>query len=409
MIEIQIFPILVFGLLGILFGIFTGLVPGVHINLISGIFLFFYFSYDFSFEVMYFVIFIISLGITHTFLDFIPAVLFGIPSSDNVLSILPAHKLVNEGKGFLAIYLSSVGSLFGFIFSLVFLFFMYYFLENIYIFITPIISYILIFITILLILLEKGIDKKFWALLINLSSISLGLLVINSSILKSPLLVIFTGFFGVSAIIDSLNNQSSTIPKQSFLKIKNTKKKIKEFMKFSFVGAFVSLFTTVSPGIGNSQAATISSIFLKNVTSKNFIIITSAINTSGFIFSILTFYLIDRARNGSILAISQLVEKIEFYELIFYIAFSIFISFIGFFLTLKIGKFLLNKVQNLNFKKINISILVFLLFLVFYLENYIGLLVLSISTFLGILTINVGVKRIHLMGVLIGVVVFNLL
>ena len=405
MYEVKLFEIILIVFIGIIFGCFTGVIPGVHINLISTFVFLTYINQSISINITYIIIFIISMSITHTFLDFIPNVIFGVPNSDNVLSYLPAHKLVNEGKGYLAIFLSSIGSLFGFFFSLFFLFFMIMFLNKSYELIKSFIPIILIFVIFLMIFLERGLNKKFFSFLISSLSIAYGILILNSSILISPLLVLFTGAFGIATLIDSLLFSSPSFKKQKFSKNKFKK----EYLKYSFIGTFVSLFTTVSPGIGNSQAATISSIFFKNLSSKNFIIVVSAINTAGFIFSIITFYLIERARNGSIFIISQVTNNINSNEIIFYIFLSLIISIIAFFLTLKVGKFFLLKVQNLNFKIINVTILLFLFSFIFFVEGAVGIVALLGSTALGIMTINLGIKRIHLMGVLIGPIIINLI
>ena len=49
---------------------------------------------------------------------------------------------------------------------------------------------------------------------------------------------------------------------------------------------------------------------IANQTTENFLITISSINTINFSISVLTFYLIQRARNGSIIAISQLKNPI---------------------------------------------------------------------------------------------------
>lgn len=163
-----------------------------------------------------------------------------------------------------------------------------------------------------------------------------------------------------------------------------------------------------SPGIGNSQAATVASIFYKNIESKIFIILTSSINTINFILSIITFYLIERARNGAILAISQITNNISFELFITLIIITIIVSFIAYQLNLEIGKIAIIKIQKLNIKKINISISSSIILMIFFLTNLTGILILVCSTSLGLLCICLNVRRVHLMNILIIPVVFNL-
>ena len=81
-------------LLGLLAGTVTGLIPGIHVNLVSLL------ALTFSPYLMQYTtpvsmaVCIISMSVTHSFLDFIPCLFLGAPDSDTALSILPGHKLL---------------------------------------------------------------------------------------------------------------------------------------------------------------------------------------------------------------------------------------------------------------------------------------------------------------------------
>ena len=100
-------------LLGVSAGTFTGLSPGIHINLVAAILLSLIPSSLFlqSIPVLALAIFIASMSITHTFIDFIPSIFLGAPDEDTFLSILPGHQLLQEGKGYEAAILTLYGSL----------------------------------------------------------------------------------------------------------------------------------------------------------------------------------------------------------------------------------------------------------------------------------------------------------
>ena len=392
--------------IGIIAGIFTGLIPGVHINLISMLLLtYFVFLLKF-FEINFLVIFIIVMGVTHTFIDFIPSVIFGIPDSDTALSVLPAHRLVLNGEAYKAIFLSSIGSLFGMFFSIFFVILFYFFLENFYLFIKNYIWIFLIFVLIISVFLERTISKKFWALFVVFLSVGFGFLILNSSILSSPLLVLFSGFFGISSILNSILENESKLPEQKFNFDFNFDL---NFFKAVFVGGISSSICSTTPGIGNSQAATMATLFFKNISSELFIVCVSSINTINFILSFMTFYLISKARNGSVFVISQITPEISFGDLFFYFLIIILVSIIGFFLTLLIGKKLIKIVFKLNLKLINLSVLILIFIIIFYFSGFFGILVLIASTMLGYFTILIGIRRVNLMAVLLVPVIFNLI
>ncbi|MCA9495509.1 MAG: tripartite tricarboxylate transporter permease, partial [Nanoarchaeota archaeon] len=350
---------------GIFFGIITGLIPGVHINMISMFLLSNFFILSKIFEVNEIIVFIISMGIIHTFIDFIPSVLFGVPDSDTSLSILPAHKLVLNGEALKAIFLSSLGSFSGMIFAFFISPIFYFFLEDFYLFLKNIIPYFLGLVVVIFILFEKEKNQKFWAFIIVLFSSSLGLLILNSSLISNPLLVIFSGMFGFASIIFALKSKNK-ICKQN---LKFNFRFSKNYLKGLIFGGVSSAICAIAPGIGNAQAASLSSIFLKKLDSEIFLFILGSINTINFILSFLTFYLIDRTRNGSVYVISQIVLEISFKELLFYFLIIFIVSIIGFFLSIYLGKILVKLVFKINFKIVNLIFLIFFFFFIFFLCN----------------------------------------
>lgn len=394
-------------ILGIIAGTITGLIPGIHINLVATTILINITILLNYFNLQQIIIFILSMGITHTFIDFIPSILFGVPSSDTALSILPGHKLVLEGKAYKAIYLSSIGSLYGIIFTLLITPIFFFGLQATYEFVKKYIPYFLIFTIIILILSEPKLNNKFWALIITLFAGSFGMLILNTNLISDPLLILFTGTFGISTIIHSLNQNENSLPEQNY-KI-NDFKLSTNFFKAILIGGTTSSLCSITPGIGNAQAATISALFFKKITSELFIVVISTINTINFALSIITFYLIEKARNGSIVVISQIIETLTFQDLKTYLTTITIVGLIAFFLTLALGKKLIKTISKLNIKKINIYLLLFLLTTIYLLTNIYGLLILISSSFLGILTISLGIRRIHLMSILLIPVIINLL
>jgi len=130
---IELFIILVFILLGCCIGIITGLIPGLHVNNLSLILLsatpvflssmHFLTKFDLSpdFILLLLCILIVAISMVHTFINFIPGAFFGASEGGRALSVLPAHAMVLEGRGYEAVYLSAVGSIGAVIFVFIFL------------------------------------------------------------------------------------------------------------------------------------------------------------------------------------------------------------------------------------------------------------------------------------------------
>ena len=98
-----------------------------------------------------------------------------------------------------------------------------------------------------MILIEKGLDKKFWAFSIFLMAGILGIIVLTMPNLKQPLFPLLSGLFGISMLIVSLSNKVE-IPKQRITEtIKIPKfENIRALIAGTFSGSFVSFF----PGKG---------------------------------------------------------------------------------------------------------------------------------------------------------------
>jgi putative membrane protein len=386
-------------LLGVASGIFTGLIPGVHINLVAALIL----SITFlsNLDPTNLITFIVAMSITHTILDSIPSIYLGAPDADQVLSVLPGHKLLLKGRGHEAIVLTIIGSLFAVIISVLLSPTVFILVSSFYTKIKAAIPFLLILTLIFLILKDK--TSKFVSFIIVLLAGSLGFSTLNLEN-DQILFPLFSGLFGTSTLIVSLNNKTK-IPKQiiSFPKLKM--KKLLSTLSFGF---FAGLLTGTLPGLGAAQAATMVESINK-IKNKYYLVLTGSLNTFVMIFSFITLYSIDRARNGSVIAISKIVESFTFSNLILALAVALTTAGIATILALKISKKFSILLSKINYKKISIIIIIFITALTFYLTSFIGLLILLTSTFLGIYVNLRGIARSHLMAVLIIPVIFYLI
>ncbi|MDI6707509.1 MAG: tripartite tricarboxylate transporter permease [Candidatus Thermoplasmatota archaeon] len=153
---IELFLVIGLSFLGALLGCLSGLVPGLHVNNLALILVSLSPSLLFLLPNPLLVcLIIVTISIAHTFVNLIPGTFLGAPD-ENALGILPAHKLLLEGNGYSAVFISSVGSFgalaFGFVTLLLFKFIMCE--LNFYLLLTRFMAFILIAITIILIYSE---------------------------------------------------------------------------------------------------------------------------------------------------------------------------------------------------------------------------------------------------------------
>lgn len=397
------FEILIAILLGILAGIVTGLIPGIHVNLIS-IVLISVSGYLLGFtSPLILATFVIAMSITHTFLDSIPSVFLGAPDAAMALAVLPGHRLLLEGKGYEAVKLTVIGSLLSLIACIILIPFMIPLAPIIYKFLQPYIGYILICVVVYMILIERKANKIFWSFTIFILSGILGIIVLTVPNLKQPLFPMLSGLFGVSVLLISLN-QKVSLPKQRITESITILKKnnIKAISAAVFSGSLTGLF----PGLGAAQAAVIAMQFVGKIGMYAFMVMIGGINTVNFLFSLVTFYTLEKARNGAIVAVMEIIKSISFTELIILVSAALITGSVATFLALNLSKIFSKVINKVNYNMLIIGVISLIVILVFIFSSWLGLLILITSTAIGIIAPSLGVKRTHSMGCLLLPVIF---
>lgn len=389
-------------LLGILFGTITGLIPGIHVNLISIILIGlsgFLLGFT-SPEVL--AVFIISMAITHTFLDAIAAIYLGAPDPDVALSVLPGHRLLLKGRGYEAVKLTTIGSLSALVLAILLTYPLVLILDKIFPFLQKYIAHFLILIVFLLIFREK---KRIWALILFFLSGVLGLGVSGLNV-NNSLLPLLSGLFGLSGLLLSISNKVN-IPKQVITSSKVGKlRSIKAIVSSVFAGGLVSFL----PGVGSSQAAIVASEIAGDIGDKAFLILIGGINTVNFILSFVSLYVLDKARNGAIVAVNKILEGFTVNTFVLFIGTALIAGSVATLLALTISRVFSRYIFRVKYSVVCLSVIIFIILLVFIFSSWLGLLILFVSTMLGLIPPLVGCGRNHMMGCLIlPVILFFLL
>ncbi len=385
----MLIEVLISILLGTFTGVITGLIPGIHINLVSTALISlsaFLFS---STNPIYLSIFIVSLSISHTFIDFIPSIFLGCPNTENQLSILPGHEMLKEGRGFEAVKLTSQGALYAIFFLLILAFPFSFLLENIYFLISKYMFFILFLIFLIFIAMEKN---KFAALFIFLISGILGLCTLNLNV-NEPLLPLFTGLFGCSTLIVSLKDKIQ-IPSQDI-----TTPKIKK-SRILFAGIITSPICGFLPGLGSGQSSILANIIAR-AEKEGFLFLNGFSNILIMGLSFVSLYSISKTRTGSAAAIQKLLGIFSWKTLLLFLFVILISGIISYFLTDFLSKKFSKQITKINYAMLSKIMLVFLFILTFIFSGFVGILVLVVSTILGIYCNTFEVKKTNMMGCLL--------
>lgn len=392
--------------LGICCGIVTGLIPGIHINLLAVLLLSsspFLLKYT---NPLVLCVFIISMSVIHTFLDSIPSIFLGAPDSATVLGVLPGHRYLLKGFGLMAVKLTIIGSFGALILSIILFPFLLPVVKFIYPYLAKIMGILLISVICFMIYRDK---KKLWAITVFFLSGTFGIIVLNIPNFDNALFPMLSGLFGISTLLMSLQDKNN-IPKQK----QSTAINLKKGMIFRALssGTLSGFITAVMPGLGGSTAAVISMQlpWSKDLGDHGFMILMGSINTVNFVLSMVTLYVLDKARNGSIIVVQELLPAVTGMSIVVFLCTTLVAGCCGVYLALFFGRLFSTWISKVNYQLVVWSVIGFITLLVIILTKWIGIIVLLTSTAIGFIPAITKVTRTHAMGcLLLPVVLFFIL
>ena len=375
--------------LGIFLGIISGIIPGIHVNLLSVIVLSLSPILLHYFSPLGLASFILSIAITHTFIDVIPTTFLGIPDASQALLLFPSQKMVLQGKAYEAIFLILIGGLGSLLFSFLFLPVFFISTEILYPYLERFVGWILLFVCVFLLFREK---EKTWACAIVFLSGCLGLLVFAFP-LEQGLFPLFSGLFGISALLLSLRNTLS-LPVQE-----KTLPSLDGAYKAISCASIIGWIASFMPGLGPAQAASIGTSIIK-LDEKGYLILIGGLSTVNMLLSLLSFYLFDKTRNGALVIVAEFLQ-IDFFSFLILLFVALSAGGIACFLSLFFSKKFLQIIPQIPYKSFTLGIIFFISILVILLTGWLGFLILIVSTALGILPEMKGVAKSHMMGCLL--------
>ena len=427
--------------IGVLLGIFTGLVPGIHVNLVS--FLIVSSSASVFAAVSVFTgnsgtaallaaSLITGMMITHSFLDIIPSVFLGAPDPAASLSVLPGHRLVMEGRGYRAVLFSAYGSLGALFLGLALLFPVRFIMGPpglAYEKLVPYMADILILLVLFLIVQEgnksdgrEKYGRMGYAVISFFLAGFVGFLLLDapniSSLFIAPVRTdtstriffpLFTGLFGLSTLIISLRDNAD-IPEQSTDEAWEGYGRRGLFS--SVTGTIAGLLVGWFPGITSASATSAVKSVSKEDSAEDFIMSVSGVNTAGVLFSLVALFTIMKARSGAVHAVENilmaggngitgwdmLLPPADFAALLFSATLA---SIAAFFLTLRIGRYAADRMSGINYPLLVKGVGLFLIAMTVILAGPFGLFILLLATAIGMIPAMAGISRVHLMGVLL--------
>ncbi|MBE6503418.1 MAG: hypothetical protein E7Z76_03890 [Methanobrevibacter sp.] len=396
--------------IGILIGTTTGMIPGIHVNTAGAIlfasstFLLTFLSPEFLCVLM------VAMSIAHALIEFVPSMLLGVPQEGTATSILPGHRMVLQGRSKEVIRIVSVGGFGAIIVTIIMLPIFAIALPAMHDLTKPFTWIILLVASVYLTYSMTRTFRDFmWSLLLFILSGILGWIIFQTPISSGvSLMCTFSGLFGISTILFSLN-ESSTIPHQNkFYELNLDLGKFKSIFAGGITGAILGFL----PGFGPAQGTVIAQAASgtndnDDDDTVNFLLATSGLNISDCLFSLIAIYIIGNPRSGIAVYMSYLISEMSINHLIIFIFASLLAVSVSLALSLKLGDSFSKIMGGVDYKKLSIGVILLqiliLYIFIFYYQAPVFYMTLALitSTAMGMLPHYLGIGKSHLMGILI--------
>lgn len=397
---------------GAALGTFTGLVPGIHVNTLASVMLIMYpglesaisgFTDPASAPILVSAC-IMSASVVHSFTDFVPSVFIGAPDPDEVLSVLPGHRLMMAGNGMAAVRAAAIGSLVGSGFAVLLAIPVQFLMMNgLADDMDSVTLSVLVFTLCVILINESGSRNRIWALALMTVSGALGCICMNGGIpcagilgegtLLFPLL---TGLFGIPALLGSVGGCR---PPEQHDDVSDPTG-IAPGIKGVITGCIAGWY----PGITATAGASLASAFTPEKDPARFISLVASIGTVTSVFSIITLSVSGSGRSGTVLVIKEIVgDSLSGFcspgFLLMLLSTAVAIP-IGYIITIRAGKLMTGITGRIDMGLLNKAVICFVSALVLLLTGPYGIVILAVSTLVGLIPVAAETDRIPLSGCL---------
>ncbi len=387
-------------LAGFAAGIITGILPGLHINLVAVVVAsLLYGNRNFANpeSSLAAAVFILAMSISHVFHDFLPSIFLGFSESEAALAVLPGHRMLLRGEGRKAAMLAALGALIGVVALAGLSPLLLLIIKPLFAATKSYVPLILASIVILQVARSQTIkDAAVKALIIVLAG-TFGLVVFRLPNLNQPLLPMFSGLFGLSSLIGGLLHKSSFPIQHSNAEIKI--KKPLAAAKTAAVGLLSSSLMGLFPSLGPAQAALLGTVVLGKIRAPAYVFLLGVISSASMLFALLTLYSFGKARNGSIAVMENIMPLTKDSTILFLIV-AVIAAFLSCMSVLFLSRLFIQLTARINYALLSWAVIILIALFVAAFSGLIGLLVLAVAAAIGMVPVLTRSSRQLLMACL---------
>lgn len=389
-------------LAGALVGLATGLVPGIHVNLLAAVLLATpWISPDAALG-------LVAAGTVHTIVNILPATYLGVPDEDGGLTVLPAHRMLLHGQAATAVRLSVHASLLACLLAAALLVPYRWLLQGHGLtLLEASVPWVLAAVPLVLAWQERS---KAWshvpaALGVAMLAGLLGHVALGWNVRAlvpvptTPLLPLLSGLFGVPTLLHAIQSRGqrpAQDPPDTDSVPLGTRRSVAR-------GVAAGAFTAVLPGL-TAAVATALAHPAKQKDPRPVLATLSAVNTAHTVFALGVLWIIGRGRSGLAIAYSDLQGRPAWTgflpdDLAAVLAAIIAAGAIGMWGTIGLDRALGRRLMDA--RRLEKAALGILVLIVVLLSGPRGVALLAVAALVGLVPLAWGLRRVHLASALI--------
>jgi len=381
---------------GVCLGTVSGLVPGLHANTLA--LLLAATAGSVPGPRLYVGVAMLAAGVTHTFLDVVPALALGVPDPAMAAGALPSHRLVIEGRGREALRLSALGSAGAVVLAVPLAVPVTLVMLRIYPFVTANLALVLGAIAALLVLSEPSWGRRLGATASLGASGALGLVTLDvpaSGVLPvaDVLVPLFSGLFGAPVLLAAIEGEG--VPPQADAAVTTPRRTVG---LLATVGTLCGAVVGYLPGVSSAVAATLALGLTTQRGPRAFVVTTSGVNTATAVFALFALVTFGDPRTGVLVALDRANVPIVLPALLSAVAIAAVVAAM---LVPLLGDRYLDTVGRLDPAKLSVAVLAGLVGLSALFAGPLGVGMFAAATVVGHLPPATGCRRATLMGVLL--------
>ncbi|WP_435358327.1 tripartite tricarboxylate transporter permease [Haloarchaeobius sp. DFWS5] len=340
----------------------------------------------------------LAAGVTHTFLDVVPALALGVPDAAMAASALPAHTLVLGGRGREALRLSALGSAGALAASLPLAVPATAVMTAAYPTIRANLSLVLVGIVVLTLLTEATWRARVAGLVVLGLAGGLGIVTLPlepaAMLPASVLTPLFAGLFGAPVLLDALSGGG--VPPQDDAQLCTEPRTV---AVATGAGTLAGGAVGYLPGVSSAIAATAALATLPgDAGDRGYIVATSGVNTANAVFGLFALVSLGTPRSGVLVAVDQTggVPSLGLALVAVVIAGAVATA-----LVVTVGDHYLTVVGSLDPRRLSVAALCLLVALSWLFAGIVGLVTFVVATGVGLVPVRLGTRRVYCMGVLL--------